>query len=48
MHLNPDNLCYNCFREREGQDGPCPYCGFDRAENEKKYPVALGQVLIRK
>ena len=25
----------------EGQDGPCPYCGFDRAENEKKYPVAL-------
>ena len=20
MHLNPDNLCYNCFREREGQD----------------------------
>ena len=41
MHLNPDNLCYNCFREREGQDGPCPYCGFDRAENEKKYPVAL-------
>ena len=34
-------LCYNCFRERETPEGPCPYCGFDLAENEKKYPVAL-------
>ena len=34
-------LCYNCFRERETPEGPCPYCGFDLAENEKKFPVAL-------
>ena len=34
------NLCYNCFQEPE-TDGPCPYCGFDLAENEKKFPVAL-------
>ena len=35
------NLCYNCFQERDGLSGPCPYCGFDLTENEKKYPVAL-------
>ena len=35
------NLCYNCFQEREVLEGPCPYCGFDLAENEKKFPVAL-------
>ena len=35
------NLCYNCFQERETAEGPCPHCGFDLAENEKKFPVAL-------
>ena len=35
------HLCYNCFRERETLEGPCPHCGFDLAENEKKFPVAL-------
>ena len=35
------NLCYNCFQERDSLDGPCPYCGFDLAENERKFPVAL-------
>ena len=35
------HLCYNCFQERETPGGPCPYCGFDLAENEKKFPVAL-------
>ena len=35
------NLCYNCFQERETPEGPCPRCGFDLAENEKKFPVAL-------
>ena len=34
-------MCYNCFQERETPEGPCPHCGFDLAENEKKYPVAL-------
>ena len=37
----PAHLCYNCFQEREAPEGPCPYCGFDLAENEKKFPVAL-------
>ena len=37
----PAHLCYNCFQEREATEGPCPYCGFDLAENEKKFPVAL-------
>ena len=34
-------LCYNCFQERETPEGPCPYCGFDLEENEKKFPTAL-------
>ena len=34
-------MCYNCFQERSSAEGPCPHCGFDLAENEKKYPVAL-------
>lgn len=40
-------LCYNCFRERDTQEGLCPYCGFDLEENVKKFPVALraGMVL---
>ena len=37
----PAHLCYNCFQARETQEGPCPYCGFDLEENEKKFPVAL-------
>ena len=35
------NLCYNCFSQRESLEGPCPCCGFDLAENAKKFPVAL-------
>ena len=35
------HLCYNCFQEREAPEGPCPYCGFDLADNEKRFPVAL-------
>ena len=35
------NLCYNCFQARATLEGPCPCCGFDLAENEKKFPVAL-------
>lgn len=34
-------LCYNCFQERDTQEGPCPHCGFDLQENQEKYPVAL-------
>ena len=35
------SLCYNCFKEKPEEAGPCPYCGFDLEENAKKYPVAL-------
>ena len=35
------HLCYNCFQEKPEGEGPCPYCGFDLVENEKKFPVAL-------
>ena len=35
------NLCYNCFQEKPEGAGPCPHCGFDLEENEKKFPVAL-------
>ena len=43
--MEQKDLCYNCFREKP--EGPCPYCGFDLAENERKFPVALraGMVL---
>ena len=41
MPVLTDNLCYNCFTPQESPEGPCPYCGFDLAENEKKFPVAL-------
>ena len=39
--MQNEQICYNCFQERDSLDGPCPRCGFDLAENEKKYPVAL-------
>ena len=38
---NTQRLCYNCFAQRESLEGPCPYCGFDLAENQQKFPVAL-------
>ena len=38
--------CYNCFQERDSLEGPCPHCGFDLVENEKKYPVACGPGLF--
>jgi serine/threonine protein kinase len=43
----PQNLCGNCFAKRENFEGPCPFCGYDRTENEEKYPLALrgGSVL---
>ena len=34
-------FCYNCFQEKPEGAGPCPHCGFDLEENEKKFPVAL-------
>ena len=41
MSITNRIFCYNCFQARDSLDGPCPHCGFDLAENEKKYPVAL-------
>ena len=39
--MQNEQICYNCFQERDSLSGPCPHCGFDLTENEKKYPVAL-------
>ena len=39
--MQNEQICYNCFQARDSLSGPCPHCGFDLAENEKKYPVAL-------
>ncbi len=39
--IDTKHLCYNCFRELESGEGPCPYCGFDLQENQRKYPIAL-------
>ena len=43
MSAADKHICYNCFQETGGGDGPCPcpWCGFDLEENEKKYPTAL-------
>lgn len=41
MPTSVSTLCYNCFQERPEGGGPCPHCGFDLAENEKKFPTAL-------
>ncbi len=37
----PQHLCYNCFKEKQIPEGPCPYCGYDHAEHAAKYPMAL-------
>ena len=34
-------LCYNCFQQVADPAAPCPHCGFDLAENQQKFPVAL-------
>ena len=41
MSIHTQRICYNCFKEKPEEDGPCPYCGFDLKENEEQYPVAL-------
>lgn len=42
-------VCYNCFREKEG-NGPCHYCGYDLEQDKEKYVHALpcGTVLAGK
>ena len=39
--------CGGCFRERPEGEGPCPACGFDPAEEARRFPEALtpGMVL---
>lgn len=40
--MKPENVCYNCFREREeGAAGSCPLCGYDPGQDREKYPLAL-------
>ena len=33
-------ICYSCFAEKS-TSGACPYCGYDPASDEGKYPIAL-------
>lgn len=39
--MNFDLLCAGCMREKPFADGPCPYCGFDRAKDDKVRPVYI-------
>lgn len=32
--------CFNCFQQTSGS-GPCPFCGWEGADQREKYPVAL-------
>lgn len=41
MTITTQTLCYNCFRQVADPTQPCPHCGFDLAENQQKFPVAL-------
>jgi len=41
MPTTTQTLCYNCFRQVADPSAPCPHCGFDLAENQQKFPVAL-------
>lgn len=34
-------VCYNCFRDRDTTEGPCPFCGYDSESNTKAFPKAL-------
>ncbi len=33
--------CFNCFRPRDGETGPCPHCGYAPVADQGKYPFAL-------
>ena len=46
MESNGKYLCYNCFKKRDGQEGPCPYCGFDLEDNAKNTRLLSGQALF--
>lgn len=40
--MKPEDVCYNCFREREKDAaGSCPYCGYNPEQDREKYPLAL-------
>lgn len=38
--FNIEKMCFNCFHEK-ANEGICPYCGFDNADNTGRYPGAM-------
>ena len=42
--MNPERICYGCFREKE-PGTICPHCGFDEKEEQPYLALPLGTVL---
>ena len=36
-----EHVCYSCFQNLGNTFGPCPYCGYDPAQDSGKFPLAL-------
>ncbi len=44
--MNLNNLCMGCMKEKNSQDGKCPYCGFDNTkENNKPDQLPIWHIL---
>ena len=39
--IETKNRCYHCFQPRESQQGTCPHCGYDPAQDAGRRPCAL-------
>ncbi len=42
--MNIENICYGCFKEK-GPGNICPYCGFNKTEEQPFLALPLGTVL---
>ena len=41
--MNPEKICYGCFREKG--PGVCPYCGYGDTEEQPFLALPLGTIL---
>ena len=41
--MNPERICYGCFREKE--PGVCPYCGYNDREEQPYLALPRGTIL---
>lgn len=39
--MDEKRICYNCFRELTGSETRCGHCGYDPADDEGRFPMAL-------